>query len=267
MNTDRLKSNIFFREMSTAEIENAFAGLDGSVKKFAKGSVILSAGGTTDRMGLVLSGSVTIENNDLWGNRTILNIIEKDGFFAETYAFLNDETVLVDVVANEDCEIAFFNLRKLVNISSGIGHGTGYDRKSLENAACSSDACPASPDHSNAGTHTIMLSDSNTESIPWQQKMLRNLLTISMHKNLALSRRSFHISPKSVRGRIMSYLNTVSMRKHSGEFDIPFDRQQLADYLNVDRTALSKELGRMRNEGIIDFKKNHFKLNRKGEDA
>ena len=59
----------------------------------------------------------------------------------------------------------------------------------------------------------------------------------------------------------MAYLNTVSLQTQSTEFDIPFDRQQLADYLNVERTALSKELGRMQNEGLIKVKKNHFRIN------
>ena len=92
----------------------------------------------------------------------------------------------------------------------------------------------------------------------WACKMTANLLTISAHKNLHLSGRSFHISPKSVRGRIMAYLNTVSLQKRSKEFDIPFDRQQLADYLNLDRTALSKELGKMQKEGLILTRKSHF---------
>ena len=83
---------------------------------------------------------------------------------------------------------------------------------------------------------------------------------ISAHKNLTLSGRSFHTSPKSARGRILSYLNTVSLQKHSVEFDIPFDRQQLADYLNLERTNMSKELGKMQREGIIECRKNDFKL-------
>ena len=58
----------------------------------------------------------------------------------------------------------------------------------------------------------------------------------------------------------MSYLNTISLQKGTKEFDIPFDRQQLADYLNLERTALSKELGKMQNDGIIIVRKNHFRL-------
>ena len=58
----------------------------------------------------------------------------------------------------------------------------------------------------------------------------------------------------------MSYLNAMSLQKGTKEFDIPFDRQQLADYLNLERSALSKELGRMQKEGIISTRKRHFKL-------
>ena len=56
----------------------------------------------------------------------------------------------------------------------------------------------------------------------------------------------------------MAYLNAVSLQTQSREFTIPFDRQQLADYLNVERTALSKELGKMQKDGLIQTKKNHF---------
>ena len=94
----------------------------------------------------------------------------------------------------------------------------------------------------------------------WRSRITANLLTISAQKNRTLSSRIFHTSSKSLRGRILSYLNTISIEQDSREFDIPFDRQQLADYLNVDRTALSKELGRMQKEGLIRFRKNHFSI-------
>ena len=80
-----------------------------------------------------------------------------------------------------------------------------------------------------------------------------------IHRRLNLLLR-FHTAPKSARARIMAYLNTVSLQTLSREFDIPFDRQQLADYLNLERSAMSKELGRMRDEGLIRTRKNHFAL-------
>ena len=60
--------------------------------------------------------------------------------------------------------------------------------------------------------------------------------------------------------RVLAYLNSVSLQKKSTDFDIPFDRQQLADYLNLERPALSKELGKMQREGLIKCRKNHFRL-------
>lgn len=91
-------------------------------------------------------------------------------------------------------------------------------------------------------------------------KLITNLLTISAQKNLNLSGRSFHTAPKTIRGRVMSYLNAMILQTGKTEFDIPFDRQQLADYLNTERSALSKELGKMQKEGILSTKKQHFKV-------
>lgn len=216
MNYEALQNNRLFLDMNALEINTALYVLNARYQTFEKGEIILHAGGQTDCVCLVISGSVTIENNDMWGNRTILNIVDSDDFFAETYAILKDETMMVDAVANEQCAIMFLRIGGLF--------GSGF------------------------------------EGQPWSNKLVRNLLTISANKNLILSGRSFHISPKTARGRIMAYLNSVSLKKHSKVFDIPFDRQQMADYLNLERTALSKELSRMKREKIIDFKKNHFEI-------
>ena len=56
----------------------------------------------------------------------------------------------------------------------------------------------------------------------------------------------------------MAYLSSVAKKRNSSQFDIPFDRQGLADFLCVERSAMCAELGKMKREGIIDFKKNHF---------
>ncbi len=214
MNEAFLQKTMLFRGMSPEEIKQALSVMQAQEKKFQKGEAIMLSGNTTHRMGMVLEGSVTIESNDIWGNRTILSHVGKGQFFAETYALLKNEPLLVDVTANEDCEILFLRVDKMEQL--------------------------------------------NHSAEPWALKYLVNLLTISAHKNLTLSGRSFHTAPKSARGRVMAYLNSVSLQKHRREFDIPFDRQQLADYLNLDRTALSKELGKMKKDGIITVRKNHF---------
>ena len=93
------------------------------------------------------------------------------------------------------------------------------------------------------------------------QIITKNILAISMKKNLHLSQRIFHTSSKTIRGRLLSYLSSqVPHGTPNAEFDIPYDRQQLADYLEVDRSALSAELSKMKADGLIDYWKNHFKL-------
>lgn len=94
----------------------------------------------------------------------------------------------------------------------------------------------------------------------WYAKIMKNMLAISMQKNMILSNRIFCTSPKTIRGRLLVYLSAQSRKSASKTFQIPFDRQQLADYLNTDRSALSAELGKMKKEGILDFHKNSFKL-------
>lgn len=94
----------------------------------------------------------------------------------------------------------------------------------------------------------------------WYSKIMKNLLLISAYKNLHLSVRTSQTSFKKIRQRLEAYLSGISITQKSRQFDIPFNRQELADYLNVDRSALSKELMHMKKEGLIDYHKNHFVL-------
>ena len=91
-------------------------------------------------------------------------------------------------------------------------------------------------------------------------QLTQNLLMISAHKNLNLSRKIFHTSSKSIRGRLLSYLSEQAARQGSMEFAIPFNRQQLAEYLGVDRSAMSNELSKMQKEGMLTFSRNQFCL-------
>ena len=88
----------------------------------------------------------------------------------------------------------------------------------------------------------------------------RNMIAAIARQSLALSRRIFHVAPKSIRGKVLAYLSNEAERTGTREFDIPFNRQQLADYLGVDRSALSAELSRMQKAGLIRCRRNHFAL-------
>ena len=79
-------------------------------------------------------------------------------------------------------------------------------------------------------------------------------------KNLRLNEKLTHMGQRTTRAKLMSYFSDEAQRRGGYEFDIPFSRQQLADYLGVERSGLSLELGKMRDEGLLDFHKNHFLL-------
>ena len=104
------------------------------------------------------------------------------------------------------------------------------------------------------------LTDSRFSDKTWYKKILLNITKIAAQKNLSLSNRIFCTSSKTIRGRLSAYLSYMSVKNKSTTFQIPFNRQQLADYLNLDRSALSKELGKMQKEGLLEFYKNSFKL-------
>jgi len=216
MDYNFLSQTPLFRGAAPEEIPEILEHLDHRLRSFKKNMTIYNAGDIIDSLGIVLRGSVSVENDDVWGNKSVLSVFGPGEIFAETYAAVKDQPSMVSVYAREDSEILFINVRKML----------------------------ASP----------------TEEFAHTSLIVRNLLAISLRKNLALSRRIFNTSSKSIRGRLLSFLSFESAQNHSTDFYISYDRQQLADFLSVDRSALSKELGKMKEEGLIDFKKNHFIL-------
>lgn len=91
-------------------------------------------------------------------------------------------------------------------------------------------------------------------------RLMRNLLEVLVEKNLLMNRKLTHMSMRTTREKLLSYLSMVAVQKGKSSFDIPFNRQQLADYLSVDRSAMSNELCKMRDEGLITFERNSFVL-------
>lgn len=216
MNEHFLENTRLFSGIPAGEIGAMLDCLQAVRNRFAKGAVIYRAGETVRHVGLVLSGRVQIENNDPWGNRSVLDSVGPGMVFAETYACLPEEPLLVSVLSAEASEVLFLDIDRVLHRCSN---------------ACAQ--------HSG---------------------LLRNLLMITAQKNLNLSRRIFHTTAKTIRERLTSYLAFQAAHCASYDFRIPFDRQQLADYLSVDRSALSNELSKMQRDGLLWVKKNHFIL-------
>lgn len=211
-----LTNTQLFRGIDKTEIESLLKCLSAVKKEYKKGSTILPEGESTDHIGIVLSGMAIISCCDVWGNNSILGSAEPGAVFAEAYACIPGEPLLICVTAAENTTVLFLNVKRILT-------------------TCTS-AC---------AFHT---------------KLVRNLLTICSLKSLQLSRRILHTSSKSIRSRLLSYFSECVKKAGSCSFDIVFNRQQLADYLNVDRSAVCNELSKMQKDGLIQYSRNHFTI-------
>ena len=105
-----------------------------------------------------------------------------------------------------------------------------------------------------------------SSACPSHARLIDNLFAVLAKRNITLREKLTYITQPTLRDKILTYLSSESIRQPSAYFDIPFDRQQLADFLSSDRSALSKELSKLKKEGLIDFEKNHFHLLLKEEE-
>lgn len=94
----------------------------------------------------------------------------------------------------------------------------------------------------------------------FHNRMVMNLLKAMAEKNLLLNRKLEITSRRTTREKLMAYLMAQARQANSNRFTIPFDRQALADYLCVERSALSAEIGRLRREGVLESDKSNFTL-------
>ena len=90
--------------------------------------------------------------------------------------------------------------------------------------------------------------------------LINNLFRILSKENIELIQKIENVSQKTIRDKLLTYLSNEAQRQHANSFDIHFNRQDLADYLNVDRSAMSFELSKLQKEGLIEYNKNHFEL-------
>lgn len=93
---------------------------------------------------------------------------------------------------------------------------------------------------------------------PFHQKLIANLLKIMAEKNAVLNQKMSYITHKTIRSRLEAYFYDIMERNGSYEFTIPYNRSEMADYLCIDRSALSRELSHMKNDGMIDYDGKNF---------
>lgn len=211
-----LKRTALFGGIDLAEIESMLGCLGAKTEDFCKGAYILRVGDSPEALGLLLTGSVLIVEEDYWGNRNIRARIIPGQVFAEAFACVPGAVMDVSVLTDEPSQVLWLNVGRVLH------------------------TCPTACSH--------------------HSRMIRNLLSDLAANNLHASEKLTHISRRSTREKLLSYLSSEARRQGKSAFTIPFNRQQLADYLSVERSAMSAELSRMHKDGLIAAEKNQFTL-------
>ena len=211
-----LKQTRMFAGIGEEEISAMLSCLGAKLCHYKKGEYVLCQGDRPGAIVILVRGSLHIQKDDYWGNRSILSQIAAGEMFGEAYAAPESGGLLNDVVAVEDSSAIFFDVHRVLT-------------------TCSS-ACRF---------HTAVV---------------QNLFFSISEKNRKLVQKLGHMSRRSTREKLISYLSEEAKKQNSPYFSIPFNRQQLADFLSVDRSAMSRELCRMREEGLLAFEKNRFHL-------
>ncbi len=209
------KSNLF-SGVAEYEIGDMMSCLNPRLKHFEKNESILRAGEQLHSIGMIVQGTAIIQQEDFWGNVSVLDDLHPGLMFAEIYAAMSQIPMDITVLATSDCDVMFFDISEL---TTQCGTACNY--------------------HS---------------------RLIQNIMTSIARKNIALNQKIDCISKRTIRDKLLAYLSAESIRAHSSSFDIPFNRQQLADYLFVDRSALSNEISKLTKEGVITSVRNHFEI-------
>lgn len=211
-----LQMSPLFTGVNEQDMEEMISCLDGQMKTYGKNERILTEAETLKKVGVILKGCVQVENEDVFGNRNIQEMLTGLFFMpAQAYAAPNSSPGS-SITSISESKVLFLEAGRILSV------------------------CPT--------------------ACPFHQKMVENMVYILARKNVMLSEKIGHISKRSTREKLLSYLSSQSKKAGSRHFFIPFNRQELADYLCVERSAMSAELSKLRGEGLLDYKKFEFWL-------
>jgi CRP-like cAMP-binding protein len=213
---ETLKTVSLFKDIKEPDLQPLLVCLSPKLAQYEKNDIVFMSGDSINSFGVVLSGQVQIVLEDYYGNRSILAQIGKRNLFGESFAFAENESLPVFVIAAAESKLLFLDCRRL-----------------------------ASP---------------CANSCAYHRQLIQNMLKILALKNISLTQKVELVSKKTIREKLLAYLSAEAQKAGKSSFSIPFDRQGLADYLSVDRSAMSAVLSKLRNEGIINFNKNKFEL-------
>lgn len=211
---DSLTRCPLFANIEYSDLECMLKCLDAKTMEISKGTPVFLEGSPARFVGVVLSGKVQIVQDDYYGNRSVLTVLEAGEMFAEVFSCAGLETMPVSAIALTNSNILLLDCRRMLTTCS--------------NACC------------------------------FHSQLMKNLLQGMAWKNLALNRKIQYMSRKTTKEKLTAYLLDYAKQQESSEFVIPYDRQALANYLGVERSAMSAEISKLKKSGQIDTKGSWF---------
>ena len=158
--------------------------------------------------GVVLLGTVQVVQEDYYGNRSVMTVLQPGESFAEVFSCAGFEVMPVSVMAVTDSEVLLLDCRCVLTTCSRSCH-----------------------------FHSLLM---------------KNMLAGMAQKTLSLTQNIQYMSKRTTREKLMAYLSNQAKQQGSKEFVIPHNRQSLADYLGVERSAMSAEISKLKKAGKID---------------
>ena len=183
---------------------------------FRKGEIVAFEAERIKHVGVVISGSVDMIKEDVWGNKTMLLRIKKDEVFGETFACGSDNLSVVTFAVSQDARILFLPFDRVMH--------------------------------------------SCTMACRFHYQLIENMVHIIANKNRDLMRKVEAVSKRTTREKLLTYLSLQAQLQGTRYFEIPLGRVELAEYLCVDRSAMTRELVKMKEDGLIDYDRNWFRL-------
>ena len=205
-----------FNGITASDLTGMLKCLNAKSVEFSKGDSIFLEGDPAQFVGVVLDGAIQILQEDYYGNRSVLTILEPGELFAGVFSCAGLNAIPVSAIAIKKSTVLLLNCQQMFTVCGN--------------------ACR------------------------FHSQLLQNLLKVMAMKNLAMTQKIRYMSQKTTKDKLTAFLLDQAKQNDSSEFVIPYDRQALADYLGVERSAMSVELSKLKKNGQIDTKGSWFRL-------
>ena len=201
-----LTKNPLFAHIDQTDIEKMLVCFEAQRREYDEKDVVTVYGSSREKIGLLLSGTVSLNRINADGNLDMLEYIDGTGIFGDSFSFANQDDEFM-VICEKKCTVLFIDKFHITK------------------------RCPNACLH-----HSIVV---------------ENLIQLMANKVVTLSEKVDILSHRTIRSKLLSYFRLQSAKNGSQTFRLPFSYLSLANFLCVDRSAMTRELKRMKEEGLL----------------